>query len=102
MYVELLKWHNVLGRDNKSTLMGVEHYYYKTLLHETLKIGKAIFVFLITMIFEVTEMKIQRILPLPTPPPSRCQICVLASYFPIVMIRDHVLWSSLTEDRSSV
>ena len=45
MYVELLKWHNVLGRDNKSTLMDVEHYYYKTLLHETLKIGKAIFGF---------------------------------------------------------
>ena len=44
-YVELLKWHNVLGGDNKSTLMGVEHYYYKTWLHETLKIRKAIFVF---------------------------------------------------------
>ena len=73
MYVELLKWHNVLGRDNKSTLMGVEHYYYKTWLHETLKIGKAIFVFLITMIFEVTEMKIQTI----PQPPFRCPIsCV--------------------------
>ena len=53
----ILKWHNVLGRDNKSTLMGVEQYY-KTLLHEILKDRKAIFVFLITMIFEVTEMTI--------------------------------------------
>ena len=44
MYAELLKWHIVLGRDNKSTLMGVEQYY-KTLLHEILKDRKGHFWF---------------------------------------------------------
>ena len=79
MYVELLKWHNVLGRDNKSTLMGVEQYY-KTLLHEILKIGKAILFLLIKMVFDITEMKIQ-----PIPPPfsdvrfHECA-CVICSY----------------------
>ena len=46
-------------------------------------------VFLITMIFEVTEMTIQ---PIPPLPPFQMSdfMSVLASYVPIVMIRDHV------------